>query len=80
MPKILVVEDNPVEIETIKARLKQKQYEVLIAKNGEDGIQLARKEQPDLIFMDLHLPKINGVEICRRIKKDEQLKNSAVIW
>jgi CheY-like chemotaxis protein len=79
MPKILVIEDNPVEIETIKARLKQKQYEVLIAKNGEDGIQLARKEQPDLIFMDMILPGMHGLEAIIKLKQIEETKTIPIV-
>ncbi len=79
MPKILVVEDNPVEIETIKARLKQKHYEVLIAKNGEDGIQLARNEQPDLIFMDMILPGMHGLEAIIKLKQIEETKDIPIV-
>lgn len=79
MPKILVVEDNPVEIETIKARLKQKQYEVLIAKNGEDGIRLANEEKPDLIFMDMILPGMHGLEATIKLKQDPETKNIPIV-
>jgi len=79
MPKILVVEDNPVEIETIKARLKQKQYEVLIAKNGEDGIRIAREEQPDLIFMDMILPGMHGLEATIKLKQLQETKDIPIV-
>ena len=79
MPKILVVEDNPVEIETIKARLKQKQYEVLIARNGEDGIRLAIKEQPDLIFMDMILPGMHGLEATIKLKQSDVTKDIPIV-
>ncbi len=79
MPKILVVEDNPVEIETIKARLKQKQYEVLIAKNGEDGIRLAIEKQPDLIFMDMILPGMHGLEAIIKLKQNPVTKDIPIV-
>jgi CheY-like chemotaxis protein len=79
MPKILVIEDNPVEIETIKARLKQKQYEVLIAKNGEDGIRMAIDHQPDLIFMDMILPGMHGLEATIRLKQLEETKDIPIV-
>jgi CheY-like chemotaxis protein len=79
MPKILVVEDNPVEIETIKARLKQKQFEVLIAKNGEDGIRIATEEQPDLIFMDMILPGMHGLEATIKLKQDPETKDIPIV-
>ncbi len=79
MPKILVVEDNPVEIETIKARLKQKQYEVLIAKTGEDGIRLAIEQQPDLIFMDMILPGMHGLEATIKLKQLQETKDIPIV-
>jgi CheY-like chemotaxis protein len=79
MPKILVVEDNPVEIETIKARLKQKQYEVLIARNGEDGIKMAIEQQPDLIFMDMILPGMHGLEATIKLKQNELTKEIPIV-
>lgn len=79
MPKILVVEDNPVEIETIKARLKQKQYEVLIARNGEDGIRMAIEQQPDLIFMDMILPGMHGLEATIKLKQNEVTKGIPIV-
>ena len=79
MPKILVIEDNPVEIETIKARLKQKQYEVLVAKNGEEGIRLAQEEHPDLIFMDMILPGMHGLEATIKLKQCPETKDIPIV-
>jgi len=79
MPKILVIEDNPVEIETIQARLKQKNYRVLIAKNGEDGIKLAIEENPDLIFMDMILPGMHGLEAIIRLKQNPVTKDIPIV-
>ena len=79
MPKILVVEDNPVEIETIKTRLKQKKYDVLVAKNGEDGIKLAIQENPDLIFMDMILPGMHGLEATIRLKQNPVTKDIPIV-
>jgi two-component system cell cycle response regulator DivK len=79
MPKILVIEDNPVEIETIKTRLKQRNYQVLIAKNGEEGIRLAEEEQPDLIFMDMILPGMHGLEATIKLKQNPETKDIPVV-
>ncbi len=79
MPKILVIEDNPVEIETIKTRLKQKQYKVLTAKTGEDGIRLAIEEQPDLIFMDMILPGMHGLEATIKLKQNPLTKEIPIV-
>jgi CheY-like chemotaxis protein len=79
MPKILVIEDNPVEIETIKARLKQKNYEVLTARTGEDGIKLAIGEKPDLIFMDMILPGMHGLEATIKLKQNPLTKEIPIV-
>lgn len=79
MPKILVVEDNQVEIETIKARLKQKNYEVLTVRTGEDGIRLAIEETPDLIFMDMILPGMHGLEATIKLKQNPLTKEIPIV-
>jgi len=79
MPKILVIEDNPVEIETIKTRLTQKQYQVLVARNGEEGIRLAQEEQPDLIFMDMILPGMHGLEATIKLKQNPETKEIPIV-
>ncbi len=79
MPKILVIEDNPVEIETIKTRLKQKQYQVLVARNGEEGIRLAQEECPDLIFMDMILPGMHGLEATIKLKQNPETREIPIV-
>jgi CheY-like chemotaxis protein len=79
MSKILVIEDNPVEIETIKTRLQQKQYEVLVAQNGEDGIRIAIEKQPDLIFMDMILPGMHGLEATIKLKQNPETKDIPIV-
>lgn len=79
MTKILVIEDNPVEIETIKARLKQKNFEVITAKTGEDGIRLAIEKTPDLIFMDMILPGMHGLEATIKLKQNPLTKEIPIV-
>jgi CheY-like chemotaxis protein len=79
MPKILVIEDNPVEVETIKTRLKKKNYQVLIAKNGEEGLRIAEEEQPDLIFMDMILPGMHGLEATIKLKQNPETKDIPIV-
>lgn len=79
MPKILVIEDNPVEIETIKTRLKKKNYQVLTAKNGEEGLRIAEEEQPDLIFMDMILPGMHGLEATIKLKQNPETKDIPIV-
>ena len=76
---ILVVEDNPQNLTLIADILLSLNYEVLQARDGEQGVQMAVSEKPDLILMDLSLPRVNGWTATRLIKADEALKNIPVI-
>lgn len=68
--KILYVEDNDDNVFVLKGRLARAGHVVLIAGNGEQGIEVARAEQPDLVIMDLSLPVLDGWEATRRLKAD----------
>ncbi len=73
MPKkILVVDDEPAILKMISARLRAAGYGVISAENGSDALQLARTEKPDLIILDLMLPKMDGFEVCATLKSDER--------
>jgi len=75
MAKILLVEDDPVSIAIVKNRLKEKKYQVIVAINGEEGIQLAKQHKPDLILMDMVLPGMHGLEATIRLKNDPETKD-----
>ena len=79
MTKILIVEDNEMNRDMLSRRLKRRGYDVLVAVDGEMGIDLARTQAPDLILMDMSLPLIDGWEATRRLKADETLKHIPVI-
>ena len=66
--KILIVDDNPMVLFAMVHLLKSEGYSVLEAKTGEECLALARAEQPDLVLLDVMLPDVNGVELCRQIK------------
>jgi two-component system alkaline phosphatase synthesis response regulator PhoP len=78
-PKILIIDDEVDLVETIRFPLELQGYQVLVAYNGEEGLHLARKESPDLILLDLMLPKIDGYKICRLLKFDEKYKHIPII-
>jgi len=71
MSKILLVEDNEMNRDMLSRRLTRKGFEVLIAIDGREAIDLARSELPDLILMDMSLPVIDGWEATRRLKADQ---------
>ena len=68
MIKILYVEDNEENIYMLSRRLKKKGYEIVIARDGEEGITMAQDESPDLILMDLSLPTLDGWGATRQLK------------
>ncbi len=77
--RILVVDDEPHLLEAIRFRLESAGYEVLAAADGEDALDLVKVERPDLLIIDLHLPGMNGDEVCRQMKADDTLKSIPVL-
>jgi len=79
MRKILLVEDNEMNRDMLSRRLERKGFEVVMAVDGQAGIDMASSSNPDLILMDLSLPIIDGWEATRRIKDDPVTQNIPVI-
>jgi len=77
--RILLVEDEPDLIKLTVFRLKKAGYEVIIATDGRHGLEMADKEKPDLILLDLGVPVIDGYDVCRRLKSDDKLKDIPVL-
>jgi len=77
--KILVVDDEQDLVKLIRYHLEKEGYKVISAYNGEDALFLTRKERPDLIILDLMLPGIDGLEICKKLKADQELAHTAII-
>ncbi len=77
--KILLVEDTDVVITLMSEYLLYKGYKVFVARNGLEGVMLARKEHPDLILMDVMMPEMDGLEATRQIRKDRSLQNVPII-
>ena len=79
MARILLVEDNEMNRDMLSRRLERKGYQVLIAVDGQQAIDLAAAEKPDLILMDMSLPVVDGWEATRRLKADAQTKPIPII-
>ncbi len=77
--KVLLIEDNPLNMELAVDLLEIDGYEVLTATTAEEGIELAQKETPDLILMDISLPGIDGLEATRILKKDKKVKDVPIV-
>ena len=77
--RILLVDDEKDLIETLTFRLEANGYEVIKAYDGQDGLEKARKEKPDLMILDLMLPKMDGYKVCRMLKFDEKYKKIPII-
>lgn len=77
--KILVVDDEQDLVKLVRFNLEKDGYKVISAFNGEDALFLARKERPALIILDLMLPGIDGLEVCKKLKADQELTNIAII-
>ena len=69
-PQILIVDDNPENLDILQTRLARHGYEILTARDGEEALAKAREKCPDLILLDIMMPKLDGIEVCRRLKAD----------
>ncbi len=77
--RILLVDDEAQLVELVKMRLEANGYQVLTAYDGKEALDVAKKEMPDLIILDLMLPKIDGYKVCRMLKFDEKYKKIPII-
>jgi len=77
--KILLVDDEQDLVKTLKKRLESNGYEVFISNDGIDALAKAKKENPDLIILDLMLPKMDGYKVCGLLKSDAWYKNIPII-
>jgi DNA-binding response OmpR family regulator len=71
--KILIVDDEPPIVNMLAYNLKRANYDILIARDGQEALDQARREQPDLIILDLMLPKLDGLEVCRALRRERDV-------
>ncbi len=72
-PRILIVDDTPANVEILEMRLAAHGFEILTAGDGEEALAIIGDKRPDLILLDIMMPKIDGIEVCRRVKSDNSL-------
>lgn len=78
--KILIVDDEPDILELVEYNLKKEGYQVFTASNGQEGITLAKKVHPDLIVLDIMMPKMDGIEACRLMRAIPEFKNTFMVF
>jgi len=78
-PRILIVDDNPANVKILQTRLGAEGYEIVTAMDGEAGLAAAREQAPDLILLDVMMPKLDGFEVCRRLRADPDFPFTPII-
>jgi two-component system alkaline phosphatase synthesis response regulator PhoP len=80
MPKkILIVEDEEILLDLLRKKLINQGYSVVVARDGEEGLRIMREEKPDLVLLDIIMPKLGGFEVMEEMQKDNKLKNIPII-
>ena len=77
---ILIVEDAPETIELLRRIIEKEGYETILANDGEKGLSYALQYHPDLILLDRLLPKMNGLQICRKLRELKEMDNTPIIF
>jgi DNA-binding response OmpR family regulator len=77
--QILIVEDDRSLAEVLEYNLRQDGYQTAVANDGQDGLRQARLRSPDLVLLDLMLPMVDGLEVCRRLRADPMTRNMLVL-
>ncbi len=77
--KILIVDDSLVEIKILQSFLAETDYLITVARNGEEGEATAKTVAPDLIFLDVVMPKKNGFQVCRDLRKEPRFQQTPII-
>ncbi|HEX9067232.1 MAG TPA: response regulator [Ktedonobacterales bacterium] len=78
-PKVLVVDDSWTDLTLMTSPLREEGFEIITASDGDEALEKAWREQPNVILLDVVLPKQNGFQVCRRLREAEQSKNIPVI-
>jgi DNA-binding response OmpR family regulator len=80
MRKVLIVDDEPNILMSLEFLMKKKGYEVFIARDGEEALEIVDKSLPDLIILDIMMPKVDGYEVCQQLKSRKETSHIKVIF
>jgi DNA-binding response OmpR family regulator len=80
LKKILVVDDDPYILMSLEFLMKKNGYDVMVARNGTEALDIVEKQLPDIVLLDIMMPDVDGYEICRHIKKTAKLKHTKVVF
>ena len=79
MKKVLIIDDKLAVVELVKATLEGEEYQIICAFDGEEALKKIGKEKPDLVLLDIVMPKMDGLEVLAKVKKDPQTKDIPII-
>jgi twitching motility two-component system response regulator PilH len=79
MPLVLLIEDSPTQAEEIASQISRYGVDVMVANDGLQGLRLVDSNRPDLILLDVNLPKMDGYQVCHRLKRDPDTKSIPVV-
>jgi two-component system alkaline phosphatase synthesis response regulator PhoP len=77
--KVLVCDDEPYIVESVSYVVRKAGFEVAVAEDGMEALTMARRERPDLIFLDIMMPRLSGQEVCRQLKQDPDTKGAYIV-
>jgi len=80
LKKILVVDDDPYILMSLEFLMKKNGYDVMVARNGTEALDIVEKQLPDLVLLDIMMPDVDGYEICKHIKGSKKLKDAKVVF
>lgn len=78
--KVLVVDDEPEILELLQYNFNKKGLEVAIARNGQEGMEMIQQDPPQIIVLDIMMPVMNGIEMCRQLRQDERFRNIPILF
>lgn len=78
--KVLVVDDEPEILELLQYNFNKKGLEVAIARNGQEGLEMIEQDPPQIIVLDIMMPVMNGIEMCRQLRQHEQFRNIPILF